>query len=107
MSVEIEYNNPDFPKDTEFDLGGVLVPNGGKVKLDDDQELAFVSRHQKAVRDKLGNSDNVTVTGTAKYGPAEVEKMFPAPQVAEGEAPYAKKSTSTATTTSTTGGDES
>lgn len=102
MPVEITYNNPDFPKDTEFDVGGVLVKNGKTVKLDEEAELAFVSRHQKAVKDKLSNNEHLTVGGTAKYGPAEVEKMFPAPQASMVENPYAPK-----TTTSTTGEGES
>jgi hypothetical protein len=78
MAVEITMDHPDFPKGTEFDLGGVLVPNGKTVKLSDDAELSFVSRHHQAVKDKLGNNEYVKVGGTAKYGPTEVDKMFPA-----------------------------
>lgn len=86
--LEIAVDFPDFPKGTEMDIGGVLVKNGETTKLDEDAELAFVSRHRVAVKDKLANSPNVKLTGTAKYGPSEVAKMFPAPvEPSDKEAP--------------------
>lgn len=85
MGVEIKMDHPHFPKDYEFDLGGVLVPNGKSVKLDDEQELSFVARHQKAVKEKLGNNEFITVSGSPKYGPSQVAEMFPEPSPEQPE----------------------
>ncbi len=86
--LEITVDFPNFPKGTEMDVGGVLVKNGETTKLDEDAELAFVSRHRQAVKDKFSNSKQVKLSGTAKYGPSEVAKMFPAPvEPSEEEAP--------------------
>lgn len=83
MALEVEVDFPDLPKGTVMDLGGLAVKNGEKTEIDEDQELAFVSRNQKALKDKVGNSPHVKVTGSPKYGPAAVEKMFPPPVVPE------------------------
>jgi hypothetical protein len=80
MGLEVSFTNEQFPKDYEFDVGGLLIPNMGSVKLDDDAELNFVSRHRQAVKDWAGDSEQVKVTGSPKYGPAEVAKMFPEPE---------------------------
>ena len=70
MSLKVEFNNPDFPKGLEYDLGGFLVPNGGSVELSEDQENAFVARHQKSVKDAL-KSSQVKVTGSSLLGKSE------------------------------------
>lgn len=77
MGVKISVDFPNMEKGTELDVGGVLVENGGSVELDDDQELAFVARHRKAVKDWAGESSYVKVTGSPKYGPKAVEDMYP------------------------------
>jgi hypothetical protein len=69
--IEVKIDHPEFPKDMEFDLGGILALNGKAVKLDEDAELAFVARHRQSVKDKLANNEYITVSGTAKYGPSE------------------------------------
>ena len=91
MALEVEVNFPDLPKGTEMDLGGLLVKNGEKTSVDEDQELAFVSRNQQALKEKVGENEYVKVTGSPKYGPAAVEKMFPAPVVPPEEAPEAEE----------------
>jgi hypothetical protein len=83
--IEVKIDHPEFPKDMEFDLGGILALNGKAVKLDEDAELAFVARHRQSVKDKLANNEYITVSGTAKYGPSEVEKMFPEPDTEQPE----------------------
>jgi hypothetical protein len=83
MGVKVAINFPNTAKGTEMDVGGVLVKNGGSVELDDDQELSFVARHRKPVKEWAGDSEYVKVTGTPKYGDKAVEEMFPQPEPAE------------------------
>jgi hypothetical protein len=59
-------NHPDFPKDTEFDLGGVLIPNGGSVTLKKEDEEAFFSRHAASVKEALSGNPLVKIEGTTE-----------------------------------------
>lgn len=77
MGIKIEVNFPNMDKGTELDAGGVLVKNGGSVELTDEQEGAFVSRHQKTPKDWAGESEYVKVSGTGKIGPAQMKELFP------------------------------
>jgi len=79
MGVKIAADFPNMDKGTELDIGGVLVENGGSVELDDEQELAFVGRHHKSVKDWAGDSPYVKISGNPKHGTKAVEDMFPAP----------------------------
>ncbi len=79
MGVKLEVNLPNMDKGTELDVGGVLVKNGGSVELTDEQELGFVSRHRKSVKEWAEGSEYVKATGTGKVTPKEVENMFPEP----------------------------
>lgn len=88
MPLELSINHPDFPKGTPFDVGGVLVENGKSVKLDEDAEQSFVARNGRAVRDWVGDSTTVEVKGTAKFSADAVEKMYPAPALANPGNPY-------------------
>jgi hypothetical protein len=87
MAVRMSANFPNMDKGTELDVGGVLVENGGSVELDDEQELAFVSRHRKSVKDWAGDGEYVKVTGSPKYGPKAVEDMFPQPSAEQPVSP--------------------
>jgi hypothetical protein len=89
--LEVKVDFPHLPKGTEMDVGGLLVKNGETTKVDEDAELSFVSRNQVAMKDKL-ESDNITVSGSPKYGPAAVEKMFPPVEPFVEESPYADES---------------
>ena len=44
MAYKLEVNHPDFPKDWEFDMDGVLVKNGSSVILTEDDEAAIFAR---------------------------------------------------------------
>lgn len=77
MPLTVKVDHPDFPKDTEFDVGGILVPNGGSTKLDDEQEMSFVARFKKPVREFFENSDIVSIEGSGNLTPAKVKDMFP------------------------------
>lgn len=73
--MELEVNFPDYEKGAEIDLGGILVINGKTTTVSEDQELAFVGRWGKPVRDKLDGNKNVKVTGQAKYTPSAVAEL--------------------------------
>jgi hypothetical protein len=88
MAVEVAADFPGYEKGTVIDIGGVAVTNGKTVKLSDDQELALVSRHRMAVRDRFKDSETIKITGSPKYGPSEVEKMFPPVEPLVGSNPY-------------------
>ena len=44
MAYKLEVNHPDFPKDWEFDMDGVMVKNGSSVTLSEADELAILNR---------------------------------------------------------------
>lgn len=75
MGLKVTYNNENFPEGQEFDIGGVLVENGGSVELTEEQELALVSRTGMAVRDYFADTEDVKVEGTAAFTPAKVEDL--------------------------------
>lgn len=79
LNVAVDF--PDLPKGTEMDLGGLLVKNGETTEIDEDAELAFVSRHRQGIKEWAGDSDHIKVSGSGKLGPAAVEKMFPPVEV--------------------------
>lgn len=77
--MEVAMNHPDFPKGMVFDVGGILVPNGESVTLDEDQEQSFVARNRAPVKDRLAGNPMIKVTGSSKFSSTQVEKMFPEP----------------------------
>lgn len=77
MPVKIAVELPYMEKGTELDVGGVLVKNGESVELDDEQEMRFVSMHQKTPKEWAGESPHVKVTGTGKVSEKEMKEMFP------------------------------
>ena len=79
MGIKLTADFPNMAKGTELDIGGVLVKNGSSAELDDDQEHSFVARHRKSVKDWAEGSEYVKVSGTPKFGPKQVEEMFPEP----------------------------
>lgn len=69
MGIKVEFTNKAFPKDREFDVGGVaLVKNGSSVELDDDQEAMFKSKNGATVKEFYKNSKNFKVTDGGKSG---------------------------------------
>jgi len=87
----MEVNFPNFEKGLELDVGGILVPNGGSVKLTDDQEQGFVSRHGRTPKDWAGESENVKVKGSGKISTNDAEKMFPATEPPSAPNPYTEE----------------
>ncbi len=75
MGYKLEMNHPDFPKDQEFDLGGVVVKNGSSVTLTEEQEQAVVARHGASVKDALSGNPALKVSGTSELSKKEVEAI--------------------------------
>lgn len=67
----IEYHNPDFADGVVFGLAGLAIPNGGKVTLDHDAELAFFAKHQMNVTDVFKDDRFVKVTGDSELTAGE------------------------------------
>ena len=76
MAVEISADYPNYPKDVDLDLGGVLVKNGGSTKLDDDQELALATKWGAPIKEGVGESEYVKVSG-GKVSASDLEKLQP------------------------------
>jgi hypothetical protein len=74
MALKVSFNDPAFPKDEEFDLGGVLVKNGGSVTLTEDQERAILARFGMTAKDYFADSEAIKVEGTAEVKGKEVKE---------------------------------
>ena len=77
-------NHPDYPKGTGFDVGGLLVPNGGSVEVDEDHERALVSQHGASVKDALSNNPHLKISGTTTLSAKELDALAPEPEGGEG-----------------------
>lgn len=68
MAYKLEVNHPDFPKDWEFDMDGVLVKNGSSVVLSEADEEAIFNRSGgltvKEVFGHKGVPDYIKLTGS-------------------------------------------
>ncbi len=73
--MEITVDFPDYEDEIEIDLGGLLVVNRESTEISEDQELSFVARHGKSVREHLEGNPNVKVAGKAIYTPSKVEQL--------------------------------
>jgi hypothetical protein len=70
MAYKLEYNDPAFPKDTVFDLGGVGVKNGSSVTVDAETQARVEAHHGKPLKEALGNSPFVKISGSKEGGDA-------------------------------------
>lgn len=72
MAYKLEVNHPDFPKDWEFDMDGVLVKNGSSVTLTVEQEAAIFNRSGgHTVKEVFGHKDvpeYIKLTGSKESG---------------------------------------
>jgi hypothetical protein len=68
VAYKLEVNHPDFPKDWEFDMDGVLVKNGGSVTLTEEDEISIFNRSGgltvKEVYGHKGVPEYIKLTGT-------------------------------------------
>lgn len=76
MTLKVEINNPEQPEGTEFDLGGILVPNGESVELSEEQERDFVARHKMPVKTKLAGNLQIKVTGKSSLSKEELDSYM-------------------------------
>lgn len=66
MAYTLEVNHPDFPDDYEFDCDGILVKNKSSRKLTADDELAFIARVGRSVKDIYGHGEIAKLTGSTE-----------------------------------------
>lgn len=87
MGYKLEMNHPEFEKGVEFDVGGMLVPNGGSVELSDSDERRLILRHGASIKDALGNNVYLKVSGSSALSKKETDELVevePAPVSEEG-----------------------
>ena len=66
MAYKLEVNHPDFPKGWEFDCDGILVKNGESRTLTDEDELAFIARVGRPVKEIYGHGEHAKLTGSTE-----------------------------------------
>jgi hypothetical protein len=66
MAKTVEYHNPDFEDGVIFDVGGLRIPNGGSIELDEDAELSFFAKKQTSVSDYFADDKMVKVSGKSE-----------------------------------------
>ena len=81
MAYKLEVNNPEFPKDAEFDCDGILVKNGESVTLTKEDEIAFIARWGSEIKDIYGHGTVAKVTGSSELSKKEKEEAMPTASV--------------------------
>lgn len=76
MTLTVEIDHPDFEKDVEFDLVGILIKNKGKAELTEEQERLLVAKQQKPTREVLEGNQFVKVTGTSTLSSKDLEGII-------------------------------
>jgi riboflavin biosynthesis pyrimidine reductase len=69
-------NHPDFPKDLEFDVGGLLVKNDGSVTLTKEQEQSLVARHGRPVKEAFSNNEFLKISGSSELPKKGIEEIL-------------------------------
>ena len=77
MALTVEIKHPEFEDDVEFDIGGVLVPNGGSVELSEEQERLIVSRRRMPTREVFEGNRFVKVKGTSTLSKKDMDEILP------------------------------
>jgi hypothetical protein len=83
MAYTLEVNHPDLPKGTEMDCDGILVENGSSRKLTAEDELAFLGRVGRSVKDIYGHGTFAKLSGTTELD-TKAEKTQAAALVKDG-----------------------
>jgi hypothetical protein len=73
VAKTVEYHNPDFEDGLIFDVGGLAIPNGGSIELDEDAELLFFSKKQQSVSDFFAGEKLVKVSGKSELSKAVMD----------------------------------
>ena len=66
MAYTLEVKHPEFPDGFEFDCDGILVENGKSRKLTAEDELAFISRVGRTVKEIYGHGTFAKLSGTTE-----------------------------------------
>jgi hypothetical protein len=76
MALTVEIDHPEFEKDVEFDLAGVLIKNKGKAELTEEQERLLVAKRQKPAKEVLAGNQFVKVTGSSTLSAKDLEGII-------------------------------
>lgn len=76
MTLTVEIDHPEFEKDVEFDLAGILIKNKGKTELTEEQERLLVARRQKPTKEVLAGNQFVKVTGSSTLSSKDLEGII-------------------------------
>ena len=66
MAYKLEVKHPEYPDDQEFDCDGILVKNNTTRTLTAEDELAFISRVGRTVKDIYGHGTYARLTGSTE-----------------------------------------
>jgi hypothetical protein len=66
MAYKLEVNHPDFEKGFEFDCDGILVANGDSRVLTAEDELSFLARVGRPVKEVYGHGTFAKLTGSTE-----------------------------------------
>ena len=77
MTLTVEIKHPEFEDDVDFDVGGILIPNGGSVELTEEQERLIVSRRQRPTREVFEGNQFVKVKGTSLLSKKDMDEILP------------------------------
>lgn len=62
--MKVEFYNPEFPEGMEFEVGGVLLVNGGEaVEIDEAEERRFFANHGEELKDVFLRNQFMKVGG--------------------------------------------
>ena len=73
MAKTVAYHNPDMEDGIIFDVGGIAIPNGDSVDLEEEAELHFIAKKQMSVSDFFADDQLVKVSGKSELSKAQME----------------------------------
>ena len=80
--MNVKFHNPEFPSGMEVDVGGILLINGKKMEVTDEEVEAYKARHGETLKARLSTNPFVEIDGRA----GKVKYLRPAQTVEESEA---------------------
>jgi len=66
MAYKLEVDLPDFEKGFEFDCDGILVKNGESVALTAEDELRFIAKWGRPIKEIYGHGEHAKLTGSSE-----------------------------------------
>lgn len=75
--MKVSFDNPEFEKGTEFDIGGLLLINGDEVDVDDEALELYQARHGYTLADAVYANPHASASGPGSQSHSEAfEKVF-------------------------------